>query len=543
MKRWIFAAVALLGLLAIVGWKITQKNAEVAGQAKQRQARATAAIPVAAVAAQTRDIVRTYEAVGSLEAPLSVDLTPRITGRLLSLSVREGDPVTAGQIIARLDTAEIEAQISQKEAARAQAQSRLAEAQTTQGAAGVSVTSEIRRQRTALISASALAAKAVADEASQIAAAQSGVIEAQGKIDAANADIGSAEAAILTAQANLDKANTEEQRQAMLVKEGAAPQQNLDNARTEQRVQEAAVAEAKKRRDSTTAARDSATAAKRALERQVELTRNAANAARLSTRSTVAQTQATLDAALANRSQTPAYQQNLQVLQAAVRAADADLRATQAQSDYAILRAPLTGVVAQRNLDVGALATTNQPILSLQDTRQIWVTLGVPETIYSQLTVGQVAQVTVDALPGATLNGKIERLNPSADPQTRQFTVRIRLDNAKGNLRPGMFAKIRLTTERIADAVTVPREAIKLSDKPGEGSVAVVAGDAAQVRLVTTGAKDDKYVQVVSGLQPGEQVIILSGRDVKDGQKVKVGGQNSGKGGEKGGGQGGRAGA
>ena len=523
MKRWIFTTIALLGLLALVGWRITQKNAEAAGQTKQRAARATMALPVAAVAAQTRDIVRTYETVGSLEAPLSVDLTPKIAGRILSLSVREGDAVTAGQVIARLDTAEVEAQISQKEAARAQAQARLAEARTTQGAAGVSITSEVRRQQTALKSATALAAKATADEASQIGVAQSAVVEAQGKIDSALADIGSAEAAITTAQANLDKAATELNRQETLVKEGAAPQQNLDNARTELQVQQAAVSEAKKRREATLAARNSAVAAKRSAERQVELTRNATRATRLSTQSTVAQTQATLDAALANRSQTPAYQQNLEALQAAVRATEADLRATEAQRDYAVLRAPLSGVVTQRNLDPGALATISQSILSVQDTRQIWVTLGVPEEVYSRLVVGQAAQVTLDALPGIVLNGKIERLNPSADPQTRQFTVRVRLDNAAGRLRPGMFAKIRFTTERIADALAVPREAVKLSEKKGEGSVAVVAGDAAQVRPVKTGATDDKYIQITDGLQQGEQVIILSGRDVKDGQKVKVG--------------------
>jgi HlyD family secretion protein len=523
MKRWLVAAVALIALLAVVGWKISAKNAETADRAKQRTMRASAAIPVQAVTAKVRDIIRTYNSVGSLEAPVAVDITPRVTGRILELSVREGDRVSTGQVLARLDTSEIQAQISQKQATLAQARSRLAEAQTTQGAAGVSIESEISRQRTALNSARALAAKAIADEASQIGAAQANVTEAKGKVSSATADIGSAEAAVATAQANVDRANTELERQTVLVQEGATAQQNLDNARTAKRVQDAALAEAKKRRDATIAVRDSAIAARVSVERQVELTRNATRASRLSTQSNVKQIQATLEAATANRAQTPAYAQNIAALRAGVTAGEADVRAAEAQRDYTILRAPISGVVTRRNLDTGALATANQPVLSLQNLDQIWLTLGVPEEIYGRLSVGQTATVTIDSEEGSNFQGKIERLNPGADPQTRQFTVRVRLENSMGRLRPGAFAHVSFITERIPDALTVPREAVRKGEKPGAGQVAVVNGDTAQLRPVTTGAEDTNSVQITSGLQPSESVIILSGRDVKDGQKIKLG--------------------
>ncbi len=523
MKRWLVAAVALIALLAVVGWKISAKKAETADRAKQRTMRASAAIPVQAVTAKVRDIIRTYNSVGSLEAPVAVDITPRVTGRILELSVREGDRVFTGQVLARLDTSEIQAQIGQKQATLAQARSRLAEAQTTQGAAGVSIESEISRQRTALNSARALAAKAIADEASQIGAAQANVTEAQGKVSSATADIGSAEAAVATAQANVDRANTELERQTVLVQEGATAQQNLDNARTAKRVQDAALAEAKKRRDAAIAVRDSAIAARVSVERQVELTRNATRASRLSTQSNVKQIQATLEAATANRAQTPAYAQNIAALRAGVTAGEADVRAAEAQRDYTILRAPISGVVTRRNLDTGALATANQPVLSLQNLDQIWLTLGVPEEIYGRLSVGQTATVTIDSEEGSNFQGKIERLNPGADPQTRQFTVRVRLENSMGRLRPGAFAHVSFITERIPDALTVPREAVRKGEKPGAGQVAVVNGDTAQLHLVTIGAEDTNSVQITSGLQPSESVIILSGRDVKDGQKIKLG--------------------
>jgi multidrug efflux pump subunit AcrA (membrane-fusion protein) len=525
--RWLYVLVpvALLGVL--ITWRLSQKRAEAAENAKATAARKNAPASVQTATAKRQDIVRTFAAVGSVEAPVAVDVAAKVTGRLTYLGAREGDRVSAGQVLARLDPAEVEALVRQKQAALAQARSRLAEARLSQGANNVTLTSEVQKQRAAVATAQAQDRQAQADYDARIAAAQAAVTDAQGKVDAANAQIARADAAVASARADLKNAKTELNRQEMLLKEGAVAQQVVDNARTAAEVREAALNQAQQDRAAAAAARDSAVAQRKAAERQVEVVRNQARATLASASAGVAQARATLSAAQANTGRAPAYEENLAALRAAVDAAAADVRATEAQLADTTLRAPIDGVVTAKSLDPGAVATVNQAILSVQDIRSVWVSVSVPEEVSRALYQGQTAQVAFDALPGgAPRTGKIAQVLPAADPQSRQFTVRIRLENPGYRLRPGMFGRVTFETGRERDALVVPREAIK---RDGEGedapaTVTVVGADGkAQVRDVKIGASDDRVVAVTSGLQEGDQVVILSAGAVRDGQPVKTG--------------------
>lgn len=525
MKRWIYAAVPALAFASLIGWRLDQKRDEAGAQKQQRAARAKAPLVVEVAAATRRDLVQTYGAVGSVESPESVALTPKIAGRILFLAVDEGDRVQAGQVLARLDGEEVEAGVRQKQAVLAQARSRLAEARLTESPASIAVGTEVRRQQAAVATARAQARQARADENAQIGTAQATVTAAQGRIDSAAADIASAEAAIRTAEANLANARTRLARLEALHREGAVSAEVRDNARTEVSVREGALGEARQRRQAAVAARDSAVAQKRAAEKQVEVVRNKARADIAATEAGVAQARAGLLSAQANTARRPAYAQNLAALEAAVRAAEADLRAAEARRTDTVLRAPLTGVVTERNLDTGALAAPSQPILTVQAVRQVWVSVAVPEEVSRRVYQGQAARVTLDALPGETLRGRIMQINPAADPATRQFTVRVRLDNARNRIRPGMFGRVVLETERVRQAVVVPKEAVKQSREGGDAAVTIVTADnKAETRPVQTGLSDARGVAIINGLRPGEKVVILSGREIRDGQPLRVAG-------------------
>jgi RND family efflux transporter MFP subunit len=445
--------------------------------------------------------------------------------------VREGDPVQAGQVIARIDPAEVEAGVRSAEATLAEAQSRLAQAQVTESAASVGVGTAIQTQQAALATARAISNQASADQGAQIAAAEAAVADAKGRVQAANAEIESAEAAIRTAQANLENAQVNLERQQLLVREGATAKQNQDNAETIVKVQQGALEEARQRRANGAASRGSALAQQRAAERQVQIARNKAKSDIAAANAGVAQAKAALTSARANTAQRPAYQKNLEALAAAVRAAQANVRAAQTRLGDTVLRSPLTGVVTQRSLDPGGLATPGQTIVTVQAIRQVWVTTSVPEEVSRRVYVGQTAKVSLDALPNQTFTGRITQLNPAADIQSRQFQIRVRLDNPQGRIKPGMSGEVVLETERARNAVTVPREAVRFetaersADKDGTvaATVTVVTADnKAQVRKVQTGLSDTKSIAITSGLEPGEKVVILTGRDVKDGQSVRV---------------------
>lgn len=525
MRRWLYVLLPLFLLLGLIGWRLNQKKAQAAEQNKTRQARANAPVVAETVPATRRDIVQTFEAVGSVEAPLAVDLMPKVPGRIVYLEVEEGDRVTPGQVLAKLEASELTADVRLREATVAQAQARIAEAEFGESPQSVTLSTEVQRQRAAVSAAQALERQAGADYEAQIATAQAAVVDAEGRIAAAEANIASADAAIKAAEANLSNARTQLERQEALLREGATAQQVVDNARTIVEVQEGALGEAKERKRAAIATRESTLAQKRSAQKQVEVVRNKARADRSAAAAAVAQARAGLEAASANTGRNPAYGKNLEALRATARAAQADLAAARARLFASTLRSPLTGVVTRRHLDPGGLATPTQAVVSVQAIQQLWVSVSLPEEVTRRVYQGQTAKVQFDALPADTFIGKISQVQPSADPLSRQFTVRVRLDNSKNRIKPGMFGRVVFETERQNATLTVPREAVKTDpDRPGTGTVTVVADGKAQTRTVQTGISDANVIAIRDGLAEGDQVVVVTGRPLKDGQPVKTGG-------------------
>src|SRR4051812_46085032 len=112
MKRWILIFIAIAAVGGLIAWRLYSKNKDAQAQAQQRAARSKAPPPVTVAPVVARDIVHTYVGVGNVEAPFNVRLAPKITGRLDYLQVREGDAVRIGQVLARIDPSQIQAQIN-----------------------------------------------------------------------------------------------------------------------------------------------------------------------------------------------------------------------------------------------------------------------------------------------------------------------------------------------------------------------------------------------------------------------------------------------
>jgi RND family efflux transporter MFP subunit len=522
---WLLPVALIAGLIA---WRISQKRAEAAESAKSTAARKNAPLNVEAVPVTRRTILKTFTAVGSIEAPSTVQVSPRVTGRVLEILVREGDRVTPGQVLARIDPRETQANILQREAALAQARSRLAEARVTESSQNVGVLSEVERNQAALATAEAQNRQASADFEASIATAEAGVNAAAERVVAANATIRSADADIVSAQATLKNLNVRSERFKALLAKGFVSQQLADNARTEIAVQEAALRAAQERRTNAVATRDAAIATRKSAERQVTIARNKAKADVAVANASLAQTRATLRAAQANTSQADAFRENIAALSATVSASQAELQATRVLLTELTLRSPLEGLVATRLLEPGAVASPTTPVVSVASVRRVWATIAAPEETARRLAPGQTATVTLDALPGETFTGRIAQILPSADPQSRQFTVRVALDNSRFRLRPGTFARVALVTERAPDALTVPPEAVK--ERGGERYVFIAGADqTAQKRVVETGLADAKGTAVTGDITEDDKVIVLSQRDVREGQKIRVGSGNSDK--------------
>jgi len=515
MKRWVLALLPVVLIGSLTVWRINQKMAQNAAQAGMRAARMKAPVLVSTVPVALQDVVHTFQATGTVESPQNVNIASKVTGRVDFLQVHEGDRVKKGQVLVRIDPEEVEADVHQQMAALAEAQYRLAQAQISQNPTNVNVNTQIRQQKAGVMSAQADANQVRQNYQAQVAAASSSVTDAQSKIDNANA-------AIKSAQANLENAQVKYNRILNLYKQGFIAAQDVDDAKATVSVQQSAV-------DIAKGQLDSAKAQKNAAEQQLSIVKTKGKADIEAAQAKVEQAKASLEYANANTAQKPAYQQSIAALRASVDAAKASLRSAQARLSDTVLVSPLDGFVTKRYIDPGAVATAGQPIIAVQFIKQVWVTISVPEEESTMMHIGQAATISFDALPDQKFTGSVIQVNPSADIASRQFMVRVILSNDKNLFKPGMFARVSLETERVKNAVVVPREAIQ-HDQSGTYVIVVDKDNKASHKPVVTGTSDDNFTSIEQGVKPGEKVVTLSAFPVREGATV-ITGRRGGKGG------------
>lgn len=528
MKKWLLILLPLIVLVGLIGWRFHQKGLEMADQTGQQSKRMNAPASVELVSAQVRDIINTFEATGNVESIQNVQISPKIIGRIEYLQVREGDHVKQGQVLARLDRTQLEADVRAQRANLAEAKYRLAQAQLTQTTTDSSVTTQIRQQKANVASTKADLKQSETSKTALYESAKALVEDAQNKIDNAKALVANANAALKSAQANYSNATAKYERIQELSKQGFVSTQAVEDAKTTVSVQQAAVETAEGQVQAATASLNSTVTQKRNAEQQSEITRAKADADLEAAQAKLAQADAALDYAQANTKQSSAYRQSLEALRAGVEAAQASLDSSIAKTEDAVLHSPIDGVVTARNLDPGALASPNQPILTVQAMNKVWVAVAVPEDVCVRLQVNQPVQVVFDSLGQKPFPARIAQINPSADPDSRQFMVRAILDNKAKKFSAGMFARVSFVTGRAQHVVAVPREAVQ-QGKDG-GSYVIVAGKdrKAEFKPVIVGASDTTWIAVTSGLDASAKVVTMSASPVRDGQKLSTGKKRGG---------------
>jgi RND family efflux transporter MFP subunit len=193
------------------------------------------------------------------------------------------------------------------------------------------------------------------------------------------------------------------------------------------------------------------------------------------------------------------------------------------------IRSPVDGFVGRRYMDPGAWVSSNTPVVSLVDIRSVRLEASLVERDLRRVSVGMPARVEVDAFPGETFQGQVARVSPVLDPATRTAAMEIEVPNPGFRLKPGMYARVQFTVERRADALVVPRNA--LVDLEGRRGVFVAENDTAHFRVVAIGLQDQQKVEVLEGIQPGEQVVTAGAAALRDGDRIILAGARPGSGG------------
>ena len=189
------------------------------------------------------------------------------------------------------------------------------------------------------------------------------------------------------------------------------------------------------------------------------------------------------------------------------------------------LKAPFGGVIAARDADLGERVDSGSNVLLLVAIDRLRLDLRVPQQYFQRVGVGTPLTLSLDALPGQTLESRVAQVVPVSDSEARTFLVRAEIDNRQGRLTPGMSVRavLRIGTDRQAEVV--PRDAlIRYPDGRTVVWVAKVEGDRHLVeeRLVRTGLAFDDRIEIIEGLSEGEQVVIRGNEALRQGQQVRV---------------------
>jgi len=208
--------------------------------------------------------------------------------------------------------------------------------------------------------------------------------------------------------------------------------------------------------------------------------------------------------------------------------ARANLERAETLLNYARIVAPFPGIITRRMADPGAFipaATSGSTvqdaaIVTLTDFNRVRLQVAVPEVEAALVAVEQPVKLTVDGLPGRTFEGTVTRFSYALDETSKTMLAEIELANPKLELRPGMYASVRIGIQRKEDALLLPAEAV-VTEKAG-AFVFVLAENRAKKTRVQTGFKDGTEVEIVSGLTPPQQVILAGKQPLNDGQAVTV---------------------
>jgi RND family efflux transporter MFP subunit len=197
---------------------------------------------------------------------------------------------------------------------------------------------------------------------------------------------------------------------------------------------------------------------------------------------------------------------------------EANRRAVLAQLSYTVIKAPFDGVITEKNVEAGELASPRQMLLKMEDPKRLRLQATVAESDLKAIARGDRIEVVIDALGGQALSGVISQILPAGDPQTHTFTVKIDLPPTSG-LRTGMFGRLQLD-KGLSRTIVVPSSAV--IERGELTSVFVVDPDhVARMRWVRVGRRLSEQTEILSGINEGERVLLDASRGA-DGATVQI---------------------
>lgn len=470
----------LFPLLLFAVWMTGCKDTEAQKQAAIRtQLLSDTVVPVTIISPRIQTVQQTLDINGQLEASQEVVLSSKVTGKLSNVTVQDGSPVRADQIIAQIDATDLYEQVRQAEAAVAAAQ-----AAKKQAEMNLKIVIE---QTSAIIAESESKLKAAKARLDML---RKGAREQEKR---------QAQERVKGAKAKLDKAKADVERARKLFNQDAISKSELD-------AMESAYESAQAEYQTALEAYDLILEGTRTEELQ-------------QAEEAVRQAEEQLRSAKASANQRTVHKQNVSQTQAKLEEAQAMLRLAKTRYKDATITSPIDGYVSGRPAQAGTVVSPGVRIATIVSIRGTYFEGQIPETEVRQVRIGQRVIVHVDALPNEEFRGIVEAIRPDADSLGRTFRARVVISDSDNRLRPGMFARAKLVLRDIPEALTIPMDAVLIEE--GKSYVFIVRENKAKRIEITLGARKDNWVQV-SNISPSDKVIVEGKTQLADGTSIRV---------------------
>lgn len=572
MKR-IAVLVAMVVVFAAGGVLLTRRNAgegpaqgggatPAAAQGKGEAPKGPQPVPITASVALARDMRQILEVTGSLKTDQDVQIGARLAGKVALVTVKEADRVTRGQVLVRLDDRELRAQLDRARAILASSNAKLSLAKNQSTWKDASAKADYERAQASLSAARARLQQALTNEQitdvdtrKRVETASSGVRVAKERLsivsdltrkqDLRQAELVVEQAIARLGQAKVDMENARQmhERREKLFKQDAIAREEVDEALRNHKATEAqvrvaesevavvrekvALAKEGSRSEEIRIAQGQLAAAERALEvaKSEESKREVAAEEVLATRAMVAQAEAAVASAKAGLVQSSMSLDEIAGARAAMQQATADIAFYNAQLSDLTIRAPVSGVISHQSVNVGEMVTPTSNLMTLVALETVYFEAQVPELEISMVKPGAAATVTVDAMPGKKMTGSVREVIPVADRSSRAFRVRIAVIGSSAQLPANGYARARVDVGARRGATAVAKQA--LLTEAGDKYVWLVAeGGGGQLtarrQVVQAGLVDERYVEILGGLNVGQRVIVAGSPAIIDGTPIEI---------------------
>jgi len=186
----------------------------------------------------------------------------------------------------------------------------------------------------------------------------------------------------------------------------------------------------------------------------------------------------------------------------------------------ATIKAPISGIVSRKLYEKGEFVNMGSPMFTMVDISRFKIKLNVSESNVYRLKTGDLAIVTTDVYPGVKMQGKISYISPKGD-ETHNYAVEIEMANSREYpLKSGTFANVQIELPLVAEALYIPRQS--LLGSVNDAKVYLAENGKANLRSITVREGNDQYLQVISGLNENDQVVVNGQINLADGKEIKI---------------------